>query len=76
MIGCVRKGNAMGEDEGKEINNEPPPSNATDDKGPTEQLRDDEKSETGVLVPEESGVPGVQKPGNAEIKDEKGLNTE
>jgi hypothetical protein len=66
----------MGEDDGKQINNEPTPSDATEDKGPTEKLRDDEKSESGVLVPEESGVPGAQKPDNAEIKDEKGLNTE
>jgi hypothetical protein len=47
-----------------------------DDKGPTEKLRDDEKSESGVLVPGESGVPGAQKPESEEIKDEKGLNTE
>ena len=47
-----------------------------DDKGPTEKLRDDEKSESGVLVPRESGVPGAQKPDNEEIKDEQGLNTE
>jgi len=47
-----------------------------DDKGPTEKLRDDEKSESGVLVPGEEGVPGAQKPDSAEIKDEKGLNTE
>lgn len=46
------------------------------DKGPTEKLRDDEKSDTGALVPGEEGVPGAQKPGNEEIKDEKGLNTE
>lgn len=46
------------------------------DKGPTEKLRDDEKSESGTFVPEESEVPGAQKPDSEEIKDEKGLNTE
>lgn len=69
----------MNENEGQKaaLKNEPATHDeTTDDKGPTEKLRDDEKSESGVLVPEESGVPGVQKPGNAEIKDEKGLNTE
>jgi hypothetical protein len=47
-----------------------------DDEGPTEKLRDDEKSESGEMVPGTEGVPGAQKPGNADIKDEKGLNTE
>jgi hypothetical protein len=47
-----------------------------DEKGPTEKLRDDEKEETGEIVPGDSGVPGAQKPGSDEIKDEKGLNTE
>lgn len=47
-----------------------------DDKGPTEKLRDDEKSEAGELVPGESGVPGAQKPDSEEIKDERGSNTE
>lgn len=47
-----------------------------DDKGPTEKLRDDAKEDTGKLVPDESGVAGAQKPGNEEIKDEKGPNTE
>ena len=47
-----------------------------DDKGPTEKLREDEKSDAGELVPGEEGVPGAQKPGDEEIKDEKGLNTE
>ena len=49
---------------------------AGDDEGPTEKLRDEEKSETGELVPGAEGVPGAQKPDNEDIKDEKGLNTE
>ena len=47
-----------------------------DDKGPTETLRDDAKSDAGKLMPEETAVPGVQKPGNEEIKEERGPNTE
>jgi len=47
-----------------------------DDKGPNEKLRDEEKSESGVLVPGESGVPGIQNPESEEIKDVRGLNTE
>jgi hypothetical protein len=48
----------------------------SDEEGPTEKLRDEEKSETGELVPGAEGVPGAQKPDNEDIKDEKGLNTE
>ena len=59
------------------LKNEQATRNETsDDKGPTEKLRDDEKSESDALVPGESGVPGAQKPDSEEIKDEKGLNTE
>jgi hypothetical protein len=47
-----------------------------EDKGPTEKLKDDAKSDAGELVPEEAGVPGMQKPGDEEIKDEKNPNTE
>ncbi len=47
-----------------------------DDKGPNETLLDDAKADAGALVPEESGVPGAQKPDNEEIKEEKGPNTE
>lgn len=47
-----------------------------DDKGPSETLLDDAKTEAGELVPQESGVPGAQKPDNEEIKEEKGPNTE
>jgi hypothetical protein len=49
---------------------------AGDDEGPTEKLRDEEKSEAGAIVPGAEGVPGAQKPDNEDIKDEKGLNTE
>lgn len=49
---------------------------AGDDEGPTEKLRDEEKSETGEIVPGAEGTPGAQKPDNEDIKDEKGLNTE
>ena len=49
---------------------------AGDDEGPTEKLRDDEKSKSGEMVPGPEGVPGAQKPDNTDIKDEKGLNTE
>ena len=51
-------------------------ADVSDDEGPTEKLRDEEKSETGELVPGAEGVPGAQKPDNEVIKDEKGLNTE
>ena len=44
--------------------------NVGEDEGPTEKMRDDEKTESGVVVP------GAQKPDNKDIKDEKGLNTE
>jgi hypothetical protein len=46
------------------------------DKGPTEKMRDEAKSEDERVVTEEAGVPGAQKPGDEEIKDEKKPNTE
>jgi hypothetical protein len=46
-----------------------------DEKGPTEKLRDQEKSEAEQLVPG-TEVPGAQNPASEEIKDEKGPNTE
>ena len=64
------------DDDGHEISNKPPWSDAKDGKGPTEKLRDEAKSAAGELVPEESGVPGAQNPDSEEIKDEKGPNTE
>jgi hypothetical protein len=66
----------MGESEASGKSKEAPPGEAIDNKGPTEKLRDDAKADTGKLVPDESGVPGAQKPGNEEIKDEKRPNTE
>jgi hypothetical protein len=67
----------MNEHEGQKPapTNDPVTENEAE-KGPTEKLRDEEKAETGSRVPGEEGVPGVQKPGNEDIKDEKGLNTE
>jgi hypothetical protein len=50
--------------------------NAQDDKGPTEKLRDEAKSDAGESATEDSRLPGAQKPDNEEIKDEKGPNTE
>ncbi len=46
-----------------------------DEKGPTEKLRDEEKSEAEQLVPG-TELPGAQNPDSEEIKDEKGPNTE
>jgi hypothetical protein len=46
-----------------------------DQKGPTEQLREQEKSEGEKLVPG-GEVPGAQNPDSKEIKEEKNLNTE
>ena len=70
----------MGSDESRRTEKIMPdavnPQSNEDDKGPTEKLRDDAKSEAGELVPGQEGVPGAQKPENEEIKNEKGLNTE
>ena len=52
------------------------PSIDDTDKGPTEKLRDEAKSEDERVVTDEAGVPGAQKPGDEEIKDEKKPNTE
>lgn len=46
-----------------------------DEKGPTEKLREQAKSEAEKLVPG-TEVPGAQNPESEEIKDEKGPNTE
>jgi hypothetical protein len=46
-----------------------------DEKGPTEKLRDLEKSQEDRLVPG-TEVPGAQNPESEEIKDEKQPNTE
>ena len=50
---------------------------AGDDEGPTEKLRDEQKSEGGEIVPGAEGVPGAQNADSeADIKDEKSPNTE
>ena len=46
-----------------------------DEKGPTEKLRDLEKSEAEQLVPA-TELPGAQNPDSEAIKDEQGPNTE
>jgi hypothetical protein len=51
------------------------PKSDTEEKGPTEKLRDDAKPQSEQLVPG-TEVPGAQEPGNEEIKEEKGPNTE
>ena len=51
-------------------------SQIDNDKGPTEKLRDDAKSDAGKLIPEEAEVPGAENPESEEIKDEKKPNTE
>jgi hypothetical protein len=47
-----------------------------EDMGPTEKLREQDKSEADTLIMTKAGVPGVQKPENKEIKDEIKPNTE
>ena len=46
-----------------------------DEKGPTQRLRDEQKAESGQLVPG-TEVPGAQNPDSEEVKNEKGPNTE
>ena len=48
---------------------------AESEKGPTEKLRDQDKSEAEQLTPGMQ-TPGAQDPDNEEIKNEKGPNTE
>jgi hypothetical protein len=45
------------------------------EKGPTEKLREQDKSQGKHLVPG-AGVPGVQKPESEELKEETNPNTE
>lgn len=47
-----------------------------EDMGPTEKLREQDKSEDDTLILDKAGVPGAQKPENKEIKDESKPNTE
>ena len=49
---------------------------AKEDLGPTEKLREQDKSEADTLIMNKAGVPGAQKPENKEIKDENNPNTE
>ena len=52
-------------------------ADVSDDEGPTEKLRDEQKSEGGEIVPGTEGVPGAQSADSeADIKDEKSPNTE
>ncbi len=46
-----------------------------DEKGPTEKLREQDKSKADTLVPG-AEVPGAQNPESEEIKDETNPNTE
>jgi hypothetical protein len=55
------------EGRGRAIDSGPP---KTDEIGPTEKLREENKSET------ERSVPGVENPKSEEIKDESNPNTE
>ncbi|HAF15309.1 MAG TPA: hypothetical protein DCK93_04095 [Blastocatellia bacterium] len=47
-----------------------------DDQGPTEKLRDEDKSEAEILILGEAGVPGVQNAESDEFKEETKPNTE
>ena len=63
----------MGENEGPGTSSNE--QQIEDEKGPTERLRDQEKSKAEQLVPG-TEVPGAQNPESEGIKDEKGPNTE
>ncbi len=65
----------MGENEGHQRARSNDEQKIEDEKGPTEKLRDQEKSQAEQLVPG-TEVPGAQSPDSEEIKDEKGPNTE
>jgi hypothetical protein len=71
---ATRKGNVMGDNETHQRARDSE-QQIEDEKGPTEKLRDLEKSEAEQLVPG-TEVPGAQSPDSEEIKDEKGPNTE
>ncbi|MEP6568982.1 MAG: hypothetical protein ABJC10_04340 [Acidobacteriota bacterium] len=60
----------MNEQHGKPAADEVTEDSANNEVGPTEKLREPDKSEG------ELSVPGAQDPANEEIKDEKGPNTE
>ena len=63
------KRNAMNEEQA-DNDKEPSSDSANNEVGPTEKLREPDKSE------EELSVPGSQNPASEEIKDERGPNTE
>jgi hypothetical protein len=65
----------MGENEGHQRARDNKKQQIEDEKGPTEKLREQEKSQAEQLVPG-TEVPGAQNPDSEEIKDEKGPNTE
>ena len=65
----------MGENEAHQRARNNDEQHIEDEKGPTEKLRDQEKSQAEQLVPA-TEVPGAQNPDSEEIKDEKGPNTE
>jgi hypothetical protein len=69
------RGNVMGENEGHQRARNSNEQQIEDEKGPTEKLRDQEKSQAEQLVPG-TEVPGAQNPDSEEIKDEKRPNTE
>jgi len=65
----------MGENEAHQRARNNDEQKIEDEKGPTEKLRDQEKSQAEQLVPG-TEVPGAQNPDSEEIKDEKRPNTE
>jgi hypothetical protein len=65
----------MGDNEGHQRARNNDERKIEDEKGPTEKLRDQERSQAEQLVPG-TEVPGAQKPDSEEIKDEQGPNTE
>ena len=65
----------MGETEGHQRARKDNEQKIDDEKGPTEKLRDQEKSRADQLVPG-TEIPGAQKADSDEIKDEKSPNTE
>jgi len=65
----------MGETEAHQRARKDNEQKVEDEKGPTEKLRDQEKSRADQLVPG-TDIPGAQNPDSEEIKDERGPNTE
>jgi hypothetical protein len=65
----------MNENEGQQKARNNDEQRTEDEKGPTEKLRDQAKSESKHLVPG-TEVPGAQNPESEEIKDETNPNTE